>query len=638
MTSTEVCPHSEKLKFEPSLQEQLLLPQIQNNNVLVVYSTEGASIRIHALLILFYLNQVSNDRNPRILILAKRNNQLKFQSSLKTHLSQRTTILNGSILPNARRHDYNSYSVIFSTPKIIKNDLIDNFFPPNHFSLIIVHQAELGSSSSLLRYIVNKLTKCRIIGLTQMTDSGRLKQVCINLKLNKVIPLEESFNKHEKSNIQHYSLPLPQEYFFMLEILDQIKMHELEEINKQGYDISSKSKYNEINAIHESLKKENNPKMLIRISNLLRIMNLQKIVVSQGFPAVYTYFNNLESRLEDENNFQGKLAIVEFLADVKIRKIRDFISIQKSLQHPKIQMVLKLISQYNSRISIVSHNYHNARFLKEYLKLHNHSVIQLNDPLSSFTEIGLERVLLPFTENKVRICITNTVNEIIARKAAIIVAYDVNADIVDTLNNLNVDIPKVFLVAKQTNEEARFFYLKRLGSQPQVRNSNFHALNQSLVEIKESESEIGLETGTNDTNESGTLKNILTFNSSLFELGFPYLFSKKEYSIHVTDDYNFPGFILDQKICFLILVPETIAYYFSEKPHQLINSLFKEFSQVHLIIFPQSLATLSFDFRCDILHHPDIWIFFLTEEQDIPKLVKRVIDKPLYNFNLSDSH
>ncbi len=632
MTTMEASPLSDKLKFDPSLQEQLLLPKVYDHNLLTIYSSEEALIRMQSLIILFYLNLSSDNQTSRILILSKRSQQQKLQSLLKTQLTQRTTILNGSILPNARKLDYNRYRVIFSTSRTTKNDLMDGLFPHDHFSLIIVNQAEMGSSSSSLRYLVNQLSNFRAIGFTQVTNSDRLKHVCDNLQFKEVVQLEEPASPLERSHIQYYSLPLPQEYFFILEILDQIKTHELDEIGKLGFDVSSKSAYREITAIHESLKEDNNPKALIRVSNLLRIMVLQKIVISQGFPAVQTYFKTLKARVEKEQDFLGKQATIEFLKDMKIQKLSEFITIHKDLQHPKVQMLLKLISQYKTGISIVSHNYYNSAFLKDYLSQQGLSVIQVEEPISSMTDLILQRALLPFTEKKVSICITNTVPELIINKTQVIIAYDVNAGIVESLNTIDVDIPRVFLLAKQTNEEARFFYLKRLGSRSHHQNKKLDIINENLKIKLEDPSRVR-EQGDFDSSDNEKLshsKPTLVFNKRLFDLGIPYLFPKKEYSILSNEDLPFPGFILDEKICYLLLVPDTLDFFLSSKPHQLFSKLINGFLQAHLVFFSHSFTNLSLDFRCELLHtanQHNIWISVLTKEQELPKLIKRVIVK-----------
>ena len=305
-------------------------------------------------------------------------------------------------------------------------------------------------------------------------------------------------------------------------------------------------------------------------------------------------------------------------------------------------MIVKMITQYKTGISIVTSNHYNATFLKDYLRSQSFSVIQIREPISSLTDINLQRALLPFTEQKVNICITNTVHEIIARNAEVIIVYDVNADIVDTLNSLDVDIPKVFLLAKQTNEEARFFYLKRLGVHSQNQILNFNGLNENLRKSQgdkpRTEQVIDPQSFVSTNSEDLLDPHAsLVFHKTLFELGIPYLFSKKENSNRANDDFSFPGFILDKRICFLLLVPDTIDFFLSSTPQQFFSQLKKEFSQVHLILFSDSLTTLSFDFRCDILHaakRHSIWISFLSQDQEIPKLVERVIDKPLYRFKL----
>ena len=67
MTTQNESSYLEKLSFDPSLQEQLLLSKVHDNNLLVVYFTEDALIRIQALTILFYINKSSNHHILRVL-------------------------------------------------------------------------------------------------------------------------------------------------------------------------------------------------------------------------------------------------------------------------------------------------------------------------------------------------------------------------------------------------------------------------------------------------------------------------------------------------------------------------------------------------------------------------------------------
>ncbi len=166
LKTKETIQYLNKLNFTPSLNEQLLLPKVQDHNLLVIYLKSELLIRILSLIILFHLTKSSLSRvSPKILLLMKRNNQQSIESSLKTYLDHSTIIHNSSILPNARQQDYDRFSVILSTPKIVKNDLKEEYFTKNFFSLIIILNAEMGTSSRLLRFLVNELHIVELLDL-----------------------------------------------------------------------------------------------------------------------------------------------------------------------------------------------------------------------------------------------------------------------------------------------------------------------------------------------------------------------------------------------------------------------------------------------------------------------------------------
>ena len=73
------------LKFEPSVDEQLLLHQIKSKNIMLIYREESNLMRVVTLLILLIISQeTSNALIPRILLLTKRNSQEKIKKSLES--------------------------------------------------------------------------------------------------------------------------------------------------------------------------------------------------------------------------------------------------------------------------------------------------------------------------------------------------------------------------------------------------------------------------------------------------------------------------------------------------------------------------------------------------------------------------
>ncbi|MFX0150431.1 MAG: hypothetical protein ACFFAJ_06600 [Candidatus Hodarchaeota archaeon] len=110
----EITTSFDKLGFELSIEEQLILPKILNHNLLAVYSVFEYLIRIHSLLIHFYLNHLQKEKqSSKGLILSKRSFQQKIHSSLKLLLNRLIAVLNGSILPNARKMDHANIYIAF---------------------------------------------------------------------------------------------------------------------------------------------------------------------------------------------------------------------------------------------------------------------------------------------------------------------------------------------------------------------------------------------------------------------------------------------------------------------------------------------------------------------------------------------
>ncbi|PWI47273.1 hypothetical protein CEE45_12820 [Candidatus Heimdallarchaeota archaeon B3_Heim] len=408
---------SHKLKFTPSLDEQILLAKIQRQNCLIQYRLEEKLNRILSLLISLHISrEKTHESIPRVLILTKRQIQDIFRAGIQDTLNQIITIHNGLILPQARKLDYSRFSIILSTPKTVKNDFKEDFFVKDHFSLIVIDYAEMGVSSSTLRFIIKKLKPNQVVGLSREKNTIKLGQACVNLELTEFVNIDGNARR-ERSNIQYYSLPLPKEYFFVLDILNQLKKNRLIQLEKLGFGVTVKSTPQEVAAIHTSLLNEKNRKLLVKTANLQRIMTMQRMVISQGFPALISYFDDICHRLNDNDYVIGRKALVQFLGNPIINKLNEYVRLFSELVHPKFRQVLKLLEDYGSSVSLVTNNRYNAKFLQEKLNEKGVSTINITQPISSLKRIQLEKKLFAFSGKKTRVCITNTANELIANLA-----------------------------------------------------------------------------------------------------------------------------------------------------------------------------------------------------------------------------
>ena len=585
-----------ELKFKPTIDEQLLLPRIKSKNVMLSYREERRLYRVIILIILLVISQeTSNATIPRIVYLTKRNSQEKVKKNLKKLLSQTVTIHNGGILPIARKQDYNLFSVIISTPKTFKNDFKDEFFSKNHFSLVLIDYAEMGVSSSSLRFLTDKLEETQFVGITREQNLNKIQQACVNLRLKEVLNVESEEPNNLRSNIQHLSFPLPKEYWLVLNLLDRIKRNELRHLEQLGFKISSKSTIREISAIHASILSERNSKLTIKTANLQRIMNLQKIVVSEGFPSILKYISNLNQRLKENKNFVGRKSTQYFLNHPVIKKLEEFITLVGELEHPKVRLVYKLVNKYNTGISIVTNNQSNSEYLSKYLEERGITAIHLKNPITSFSRLNLEKKLFTFSAKKTQVCISNSANQLIADKSKIIIAYDVSADIVRSLDNIDTSILRVFLIAKQTADDARFNYLKNFSSSTYKNKINFTDVNQALgrtedeFDIKEK----------NDSDESPRWS--IHLSPDLYESEIPYLFPDEDFERGVSADLPLSGFQVDKKHFFIVISPETISRYDFSKLSTDINHLSQDYSNIRVLIYPQTLETLKLEYRSDVL-------------------------------------
>ncbi|NHJ01633.1 MAG: hypothetical protein EAX86_05790 [Candidatus Heimdallarchaeota archaeon] len=597
------------------------MPKSRDKNILFLYSSEEKLARAIAILSLFHMNQTLEPLTSKVLIISRRNIQKEIQVSLSKILDSRITILNGSILPQARLNDYERYPIILATPKTVKNDLKEKMIPNKKFSLLLILNAEMGASSRSLRYITQKMGEIRLCAFSNIYSSEKIRALCENLLLQEVVELE-NINSSNRENVLRYSLPLPEQYIFILDILNQIKSFEIKQLQNKGFILTNKCTFREIVAIHESLKTESRSgELLIQTGNLQRIFTLQKIIVSQGFRAALNYLNELDIRRKDKGEFIGRRAIEIFLSDPKIKKIFQYIELYEDLNHPKSQFLLKLLSNFRSGVSLVTHNFENSVFLKDLLIENCYSVIHFKQPISSIPRLELDKRLQHFKLRNSHVCISNTINDIIEDYAEVIIAYDVNAENVDKLNKVKRPIPRVFLLSKQTNEESRFFYLKNIGKRDYLKANEIEKINETLIPLP---SNIGTSEPLNQTSDSIIY---LHFSPTFFENDFPSLFPEKDFKINFDNSMKFPGIRLGSSIFFLIVSEDTLGDLFDFDLKTTFNYLLEDHTKVYCLIFPNSIASASLKFRRHFFHLTSklgVSVIILNSINEIPSIISDI--------------
>ena len=112
------------------------------------------------------------------------------------------------------------------------------------------------------------------------------------------------------------------------------------------------------------------------------------------------------------------------------------------------------------------------------------------------------------------------------------------------MENLETSILRVFLIAKQTADDARFNYLKRLGSD---KNIDFGSVNQFL-QGKEGETK-----NKRDDRSKGYSKHVIFLTPDLYESKMPYLFPEKNFTRNFSANLCLPGFKINESHFFVVL-------------------------------------------------------------------------------------
>jgi hypothetical protein len=151
------------------------------------------------------------------------------------------------------------------------------------------------------------------------------------------------------------------------------------------------------------------------------------------------------------------------------------------------------------------------------------------------------------------------------------------------------------LIAKQTADDARFNYLKNLGSSIYNNKNNFNNVNKVLridedgINIKDS------------NNEVISPQWSIRLSPDLYESEIPYLFHEKDFKRGVSADLPLSGFEIDKEYIFIIISPETIGKYDFSKLSTDIDNISKDYTKIRVLIFPQTLDTLKLEYRSEIL-------------------------------------
>lgn len=359
-------------------------------NTLVILPTALGKTVISAIVA---ANILYNYRDTKVLVMAPtRPLVMQHRSSFTNFLKFRekdTVLLTGKTSPNYRGAIWGGNArVFFSTPQVVRNDLLEKRFTLENYGLLIFDECHRAvkkyAYTDIAKFYFSQAKYPIILGLTASpgSDFSRVFEICKNLYVERV-----EYRHEEDPDVKPYiqqidvewrTVDLPKEY---LEVKSQIKSM----LNKRLYwlysrgIIKSKLEYatrrNLIEAgdelrlmLEESIEEEKGQifTAIINQSLALTLFHMLELLETQGLWTLKAFLN----KVTREKKAKRSYAIL--VNEPEYKRLIDYVNFFP-IEHPKIELLKQIVSNQLSKNSL-------SRMIvfTQYRDTVNHLVSELN--------------------------------------------------------------------------------------------------------------------------------------------------------------------------------------------------------------------------------------------------------------------
>jgi Fanconi anemia group M protein len=355
------------LKFR-EYQNKIANSAMTKNTLVILPTALGKTI----ISLLVCINTLYNNREKRILILAPtrplvNQHRNSFVSSIKLFDDQ-VAMVTGKIPPHARTIVWNKKSIrlVFSTPELVKNDIIEGRLGLKDFSLIVFDEAHRAVKDYAYTFIAKQyLQHCSypvILGLTASPGSeiNKIQEICNNLFVERL-----DYKTEEDDDVKRYInridlkwrwFDLPSEYQYIRSILKTMLDEKLNWLVTKNM-IKKNSRWifkRDLISLGDQLRQSLNGILgderrslyfaLMQQSVALSLMYCVELMESQGFYSLETFLNR--KQLEESKSHRM------LLNDHRMKEIKQLIE-QLEIEHPKIEYLIKnLKERFDSQFNL----------------------------------------------------------------------------------------------------------------------------------------------------------------------------------------------------------------------------------------------------------------------------------------------
>jgi ERCC4-related helicase len=352
-----------------------------NKNTLVIIPTAlGKTV----IAILVSAHALYNHRRKRVLVIAPTRplvvqHMKSFFLVLKIPQDQLTEVT-GKTQPLARTAIWNNKDarLVFATPEVVRNDLLDNRLMLNDYSLLIFDEAHRAvkdyAYTVIARKYIDQSEYPVILGMTASpgSDIKRIQDVCNNLFIEHL-----EYRTEEDVDVKPYVNPvnvnwqwvnLTSEHNYIRSILRNMLDDKLRWLIRRGYlrskrdirwifkrdliDAGAEIRYN-LELSQEELR-ASLYFALMEQSSALTLLYCVELIESQGSYSLKNFFDRTESEISknSENstfnrpstNTGGGKAHKSLINDPKIKEVRTLLNTLR-IEHPKFTCLIETLKE-----------------------------------------------------------------------------------------------------------------------------------------------------------------------------------------------------------------------------------------------------------------------------------------------------
>jgi ERCC4-related helicase len=270
-------------------------------------------------------------------------------------------VVTGKNLPPTRTAIWNQKEIrlVFATPEVVKNDIVENRLSLSEFSLLVFDEAHRAvkdyAYTSIARYYIQQSSHPVILAMTASpgSEKSRMEEVCNNLSIEQI-----EHRNEDDEDVKPYINPIdttwkwfiiPQEYKYISSIFRTMLEDKLQYLIERGLLRKKHPQWifkRELINLGEEIRYRLEVTMeelrgslyaaLMQQSSALTLMYCAELIESQGIASLKAFLKRIE---ED-----GGKAHQSLLNDNRIKEIQTLVNNLK-VEHPKTTYLVKFLKQ-----------------------------------------------------------------------------------------------------------------------------------------------------------------------------------------------------------------------------------------------------------------------------------------------------